>query len=74
MFKIKLSSLTFILIFTSIISLAQQFSTISGTITTSDGKPAAYVSVGLKGKGIGNVTNDKGIFEIQRVKPGSYII
>jgi len=74
MLKIKLFSLTFLLTFTSILSFAQQFSTISGTVTTSDGKPAAYISVGLKGKGLGNVTNEKGIFEIQRVKPGSYTL
>ncbi|TBO39812.1 TonB-dependent receptor [Pedobacter kyonggii] len=74
MLKIKLFSLTFLLTFTSILSFAQQFSTISGTVTTSDGKPAAYISVGLKGKGLGNVTNEKGIYEIQRVKPGSYIL
>lgn len=74
MLKIKLFSLTFLLTFTGILSFAQQFSTISGTVTTSDGKPAAYISVGLKGKGLGNVTNEKGIFEIQRVKPGSYTL
>lgn len=74
MLKIKLFSLTFLLTFTSILSFAQQLSTISGTVTTSDGKPAAYISVGLKGKGLGNVTNEKGIFEIQRVKPGTYTL
>ncbi|WP_316847778.1 TonB-dependent receptor [Pedobacter psychrodurus] len=74
MLKIKLFSLTFLLTFISLLTFAQQFSTISGTVTTSDGKPAAYISVGLKGKGLGNVTNDKGFFEIQRVKPGSYIL
>ncbi|WP_316825708.1 TonB-dependent receptor [Pedobacter miscanthi] len=74
MFKIKLLSITFLLTFLSLLSFAQQFSTISGNVTTSDGKPAAYISVGLKGKGLGNVTNDKGFFEIQRVKPGSYIL
>lgn len=74
MLKIRLFSITFLLTFTSLLSFAQQFATISGTVTTSDGKPAAYISVGLKGKGLGNVTNEKGIFEIQRVKPGSYIL
>jgi len=74
MFKIKLFSLVFLLTFISISSFAQQFSTISGTVTTSDGKPAASISVGLKGKGQGNVTNDKGVFEIQRVRPGTYIL
>ena len=74
MLKIRLFCITFFLTFTSLLSFAQQFSTISGTVTTSDGKPAAYISVGLKGKGLGNVTNEKGIFEIQRVKPGSYTL
>jgi len=74
MLKIRLFCILFFLTFTSILSFAQQFSTISGTVTTSDGKPAAYISVGLKGKGLGNVTNEKGIFEIQRVKPGSYTL
>lgn len=74
MLKIRLLCITFFLTFTSLLSFAQQFSTISGTVTTSDGKPAAYISVGLKGKGLGNVTNEKGIFEIQRVKPGSYTL
>jgi iron complex outermembrane recepter protein len=74
MLKIRLFCITFFLTFTSLLSFAQQFSAISGTVTTSDGKPAAYISVGLKGKGLGNVTNEKGIFEIQRVKPGSYIL
>ncbi|WP_293742626.1 TonB-dependent receptor [uncultured Pedobacter sp.] len=74
MFKIKLFSFTFLFTSASLLCLAQQFSTITGTVTTSDGKPAAYLSVGLKGKGLGNVTNDKGIYEIPRVKPGSYIV
>jgi iron complex outermembrane receptor protein len=74
MLKIKLFSLTFLFTFISLLTFAQQFSTISGTVTTSDGKPAAYISVGLKGKALGNVTDDKGNFEIQRVKTGSYIL
>ena len=74
MLKIRLFCITFFFTFTSLLSFAQQFSTISGTVTTSDGKPAAYISVGLKGKGLGNVTNEKGLFEIQRVKPGSYTL
>lgn len=74
MLKIRLFCITFFLTFASLLSFAQQFSTIGGTVTTSDGKPAAYISVGLKGKGLGNVTNEKGIFEIQRVKPGSYTL
>ncbi|WP_293782857.1 TonB-dependent receptor [uncultured Pedobacter sp.] len=74
MLKIKFYSFTLLFIFINILCFAQQPVTIRGTVTTSDGKPAAYITVGLKGKGIGNMTNDKGIFEIQRVKPGSYIL
>ncbi|NII85917.1 TonB-dependent receptor [Pedobacter sp. SG908] len=74
MFKTRLFILTTLLSFIGLFSFAQQFSIISGTVTTSDGKPAAYISVGLKGKGLGNVTNEKGVFEIQRIKPGAYIL
>lgn len=55
-------------------SFAQQFSTISGTVTTSDGKPAQYISVGLKGKGLGNITDENGNYQITKIKAGTYII
>jgi len=72
--KTRLFVLTAVMLLIHTITFAQQFATIKGTVTTSDGKPAAYISVGLKGKGLGNVTNDKGLYEILRVKPGSYTI
>ena len=72
--KIRLSVLTAVMLLINTIAFAQQFATIKGTVTTSDGKPAAYISVGLKGKGLGNVTNDKGLYEILRVKPGTYTL
>ena len=74
MFKIKLSGLTFLLTFISIISFAQQFSTIRGTVTTSNGKPAPYISIGLKGKGQGTTSDDNGLYTIHRVKAGTYTI
>ncbi|MEH3115033.1 TonB-dependent receptor [Pedobacter terrae] len=74
MSQIKLSSFTLLFTFVTLLCFAQQPATIKGTVNTSDGKPAAYITIGLKGKGLGNVTNDKGIFEIQRVKPGSYVL
>ncbi|MGQ7853011.1 TonB-dependent siderophore receptor [Pedobacter sp. WC2501] len=74
MFKIKLSCLVFLLTFTSIISFAQQFSTIRGTVTTSNGKPAPYISIGLKGRGQGTISDDNGLYTIHRVKAGTYII
>jgi len=67
-------SLSILLSVFSFHSFAQQFATIKGTVTTSNGKPAAFISIGLKDKGLGNTTDDNGNFTIHRVKPGTYII
>jgi iron complex outermembrane receptor protein len=48
--------------------------TVSGTITTSDGKPAAYVSVGLKNANKSAQTDEDGSFVIKNVRPGSYTL
>lgn len=53
---------------------AQNTGKISGTIKTSDGKPASYVSVGLKNAGKAAVTDEDGIFSIKNIKPGNYTI
>jgi iron complex outermembrane receptor protein len=53
---------------------AQNTGKIIGTIKTSDGKPAGYVSVGLKNAGKTAVTDEDGAFSIKNVKPGNYII
>jgi iron complex outermembrane receptor protein len=53
---------------------AQNTGKIIGTIKTSDGKPAGYVSVGLKNAGKTAVTDEDGAFSIKNVKPGSYMI
>lgn len=47
---------------------------ISGKITTSDGKPGAFVSVGLKGSSKGTVTDENGKYKIDGVKPGTYTL
>jgi iron complex outermembrane receptor protein len=47
---------------------------LKGTVTTSDNKPAAMVSVALKGTSKGTMTDDAGRFEIKNVKPGSYTL
>jgi iron complex outermembrane receptor protein len=44
---------------------------INGKITTSDGKPGAYVSVGLKGSSKGTVSDDNGHYTIDGIKPGT---
>ena len=74
MHTIRLFSFSVFISFLSLGAFAQQFSTIKGTITTANGKPAAYISVGLKGNGNGTLTDDNGKFTIHRVKAGSYTI
>ena len=47
---------------------------LKGKITTADDQPAAYVSVQIKNSTIGTVTDEKGNFEIRKIKPGEYIL
>lgn len=47
---------------------------LTGLVKTADGKPAAMVSVSLKGTAKGSPSNTKGEFEIRNVTPGSYTL
>jgi iron complex outermembrane recepter protein len=47
---------------------------ISGKVTTSDGKAAPFVSVGLKETGKGTMSDEKGYYLINHIKPGSYTL
>jgi iron complex outermembrane receptor protein len=47
---------------------------IQGTITTSDGKPAAYISVKITGSKWGAVSNEKGEFVIKNITAGNWKI
>ena len=47
---------------------------VSGTIKTSDGNPASFVSVGLKNTNKTAQTDEKGKFSIKNVAPGNYTI
>ncbi len=47
---------------------------VSGTIKTSDGNPASFVSVGLKNTNKTAQTDGKGNFSIKNVAPGNYTI
>ena len=51
-----------------------QTGTIKGKVTTSDGQPAGYISVGLKNKAQNTVSDDNGEFSFNKVKPGDYTI
>ncbi|MCD2424133.1 TonB-dependent receptor [Niabella pedocola] len=52
-------------------AIAQTTGTVKGKITTSDGKPAADVSVSLN-NGSGAVANTRGQYEIRNIAPGTY--
>jgi iron complex outermembrane receptor protein len=47
---------------------------IQGAITTSDGKPAAYISVKITGSKWGTISNEKGEFVIKHITPGNWKI
>ncbi len=70
---LKYSYLTFLSLFFSLAVWAQTGS-IKGTIKTADGQPAAMVSVSLNGTAKGAVTNDNGIYQINKVAPGTYTL
>jgi len=52
----------------------QQHGSITGTVTSSDGKSAQYVNVVVKGTTKGVVTNEDGRFTIQSLKAGVYTV
>lgn len=52
----------------------QATSSIRGTVRTQDGAPAEAVSVGLKGRPQGAITDAKGRFVIERVADGEYTL
>lgn len=70
---LKYSYLTFLSLFFSLAVWAQTGS-IKGTIKTADGQPAAMVSVSLNGTAKGAVTNDNGIYQINKIAPGTYTL
>lgn len=47
---------------------------IKGSVKTSDGKPASYVSVGLNHSNKGTTTDEDGNFVLTDVKPGSHTL
>ncbi|GGE55152.1 iron complex outermembrane receptor protein [Pedobacter psychrotolerans] len=70
----KLLTLTAAMLMISLITFAQQVATIKGKISTSNGRPAPFISIGLKDKGQGTTSDDAGNYTIHRVKPGTYTI
>ncbi|WP_443944843.1 TonB-dependent siderophore receptor [Pedobacter sp. AW1-32] len=72
--KIRLISLTILIFAFKTVAFAQQTASIRGTITTSDGKPAPFISVGIKGRNMGTTSNEAGVFSITKLKGGTYIV
>jgi len=68
----KIYLFTLIYLFLHFEAYTQQLATINGKITSSDGKPAPYITVKLDQHM--TITNDKGLFEIKNVKSGAYMI
>ncbi|GAB3295284.1 TonB-dependent receptor domain-containing protein [Hymenobacter tenuis] len=57
-----------------ILVYAQQSAAIRGTVTTVDGKPAEAVTIGLKSRSQGAITNNQGQYSIERVRDGQYTV
>lgn len=47
---------------------------IKGSIKTADGQPATAITVGLAGTTKGTLTNEAGFYQLNKIKPGSYIL
>jgi iron complex outermembrane recepter protein len=59
-------------LFCGVLVFAQVPGAIQGTIKTSDGNPAEYVSLSIEGSSKGTVADRNGHFEIKNLKPGRY--
>src|SRR5687768_13210135 len=55
-------------------ALAQQFGQVKGQISTADGKPAGFVTVGLQEITLATLANEDGHYRLNRVKPGTYTL
>jgi iron complex outermembrane receptor protein len=63
-----------VLLFAHLTYGQQATGTIQGTIKMTDGQPAQYITIILKGTNKGAITNERGIYEINGVAPGSYVL
>ncbi|MEX6689555.1 TonB-dependent receptor [Danxiaibacter flavus] len=70
----KLFLIPFLLLLPSYVFSNENNGTIRGTVSTSDGMPAAFVSVRIENSGKGDITDDQGNFEIKKLSPGNCIL
>ena len=47
---------------------------IRGVVTTLDGKPAAWVTVHVKGLEVSAITDENGVFTFKNIRPGTYTL
>lgn len=66
--------LSFILLFFTQTLFAQQHGTVIGTVKTSDGKPAEFVTIGLNGTSKSTTVNKKGNYQLRSVTAGTYTL
>lgn len=64
---------TLFFLFSSIIVFAQN-GAIRGTVKTSDGKPAEFVTIGIQGTNKGTSVNQKGSYQLNHIAEGSYTL
>ncbi|NLR80656.1 TonB-dependent receptor [Chitinophaga eiseniae] len=56
------------------LTVLAQNGTVKGKITSADGQPAGFVTIGLKDTKKGALTDEEGQFIIKNVKPGNYVL
>jgi len=62
-----------LLLFSASLSFAQT-GNIGGSVKTSDGKPAEFVTVNIKGTGKTALTDKRGSYELKNIRTGKYIL
>ena len=68
------TTILFAIILGSVNAQTQSTGSLSGTITTSDGKIAEAVHVFIKELNRGAITSENGTFTIKNIKPGTYTV
>jgi iron complex outermembrane receptor protein len=71
---LKTLTISFILLLFSLTAAFAQTGNISGSVRTSDGRPAEFVSVLLKGTSRAASSNKSGTYQIKNVKTGTYTL
>lgn len=67
----RITNCLVLLLFFANLSYAQT-GNISGSVKTSDGKPAELVTINIKGSGKTAFTDKKGKYQLKGIKPGTY--